>query len=473
MERFIRAFEDMELSERFLVKLAFFAYDKDITEIPFINHRIDSLLQCKEFHEILKRLQKTHFAAEIRKLRVYSFFGFLRHGAAKKVWYSKIFYFVHKLTKEICHLTHILDEYMIEYKLADSNHILTQDSIFEQIHELFQKRYDIPALSKTALKKKAYARSPYADKEHLRDEIMHNLLGSVLAIHKGKVIGFAFAKHLELEYEWINICEFAGLIVDPGYRGYGIAENMSCMADSWLASYGRTHSIDYSLNLVTTFHPITIYITEKRGCVPCAIEIGGMEDYYGYCEPGFGNCDYDNFMFLVRDFKKEIENSADIVFVNREDYWFIRILYIFLRCRRRIVIIRNDAYRKIDLNRLKEVQEEIGMIKKQGKGAYFVDLSRKEAPAISRVLEKNNFYLCGVMPIARTAKGTRHDYAYYRYLDENKTVYPYMFTHYLSLGTRYKFMMSFLKMKAIQYFNNARSKNRIPNIGVFYSLRKR
>ena len=453
-----------ECSRDFYALLMFFYYEKKNYLVRFIHNKIDKIVRHKSFLSFLEHIKKTSFgdyAFAIKSMLRFSFFkkSFLGEG-----WYVRIFQCLHKIARNVKSVTDMLDDYVIRYiviKTNDKSKILPYT---KQISNLFRDYYKEFSLSRKAIKKKSFKKHPFANYFYLRKRIKEKSSRCVLAIHKDKVVGFGLGSLLELGVRWKNIAECGNLIVDPRYRGFGIAENLNLYGYDIMKD---TTYADYFVVFATTLHPITIHIVERTGYKPLFFELGGYEDYQGYTEPGFGNSDYSNYLTMFCDLRGYIRSSIDIVFVYYKDYEMIKLIYKILGCKRFIVKYKNPSP-VIDSSLKSKVKE----IKNKGVGCFFVDLTEKKAPSICKFLEENNFYLCGVLPVSTYTGGRRADHAYYSYLDKSKTIYPYLFFNYHGIGTRYKRMVSELARIAIENFNSTRTQNRIPKYGKYPPLKK-
>ena len=457
-------------SEGFKAQLSFFNESKQFEELGYVQDRIRQALGHEEFKGFVESLYRTPLEEKARKLKMLLYLRKLSFSYAGKMLHWKAFCLLHSIVRELHSLTDELDPYVIRYRTVDNVSFKNNPKLIAQIHLLYKADKKVPIISKTAVRQDPDTHR-LADIEQLREKLC-SISVAGLAFRGEKLIGFSCVEPFVLEHNWINIGLVEEPVVDSNYDAYGVRDNLHIMMDRDMHNEQTVEHIDYLVYDETTYHPLVLHKLERMDYRLISIGIGSEEDVYGFREPGYGKADRINVMQYLNDFRGEVGSSADILFVNREDYWYLKLLYMLLGCKRRVVIITSKEYRQIDYKKLDPIYREIEQIHKDGSGAYYVDLTTREAPAISRFLQKNGFYLSGVLPMAKTVNKEKRDYAYFRYLDENRSAYPYMFLNYPGIGPRYKVIAGFLKLKAIEYFNSTRSKNKIPKIGLFYRLDK-
>ncbi len=418
-----------KLSSDLLVKLAFFYHNKRPEDMDFIEHKIREILEIQELCLLLRKLRGTELDTVSKKIQSAIIFRHIKTDM------FKVFTLMHSLVRELNILTGIFEPHLIEYKIGSRNYIKKNVKKVNEINSLFKKRG------------KREKKLEFANKNFLMDKLLNNAFKFIMALHNGKIVGFSFCEPLQLEYEWPNIYEVRGLVIDPRYKGYGIGENLMVLGErNIIASTENDENVDYLISIVPSSETVTLLYLQKLGYKPIAIDIGGLYDYYGYTEPKKEK--YSNFVFFINDFKKTVENSEETVYLQKEDYWFLKILYFFLGCRRKLIISEGQEIRR---NKLEVIKTETGIIKSEGKGSYFVDLTRQDAPGVARYLKNIGFYLSGVLPVARKGEG-RKDYAYYRYLSKDKPVSEKIFDMRYLNDNKFRLFKTYLQKRSIENF---------------------
>lgn len=281
----------------------------------------------------------------------------------------------------------------------------------------------------------------------------------VVAKISEKPVGFFFSSsHLHLVKQWPRIAESGGSFTLSEVQGKGITS----LATIMMLRQAEKHkeAVDYILDLPTTFHPIITLISEAMDFKPLGLEIGGLRDYYGYYSENCQRVDYANFVIMAKDHLGSgiFQKHNFKLFVLEKYSGLIKQILKNLNAKRKIVKVKQNSAEQ-PFGSQKEFSKELQKLKQSESAGLLIDLTEETAGQKMHQAEKNNFYFCGILPAA--FDGNKYsDYAYYRYLSEERTVYPFISLYGFGIPDKGR-LKSKLKKIVTKSFNDARKKNKL------------